>query len=190
MALYTVLYGGFMSSIGSITSGISINQPKKENLNISAADIIFEAKDGNSKQQVASVEFHQNDSSAAKAYYDTQVYAQEKTENSLSEVDKSSPSAVEEFLEYIKMTPAERIRVQVLREEGLTEEDYAKLSPEEKAKIDEKISQRIEQALKDEVGDISSVKEAISQYNYLSEKVVTGTSSGEDTGFANLFAIA
>ncbi|GGE51936.1 hypothetical protein GCM10007276_31270 [Agaricicola taiwanensis] len=40
------------------------------------------------------------------------------------------PSAKEEFLDYARMTPAERMRDAILKELGLTEEDLEGMEPE------------------------------------------------------------
>lgn len=52
-------------------------------------------------------------------------------------------SAAEQFREYMSLSPAEKIRLKMLSELGLTEEDYEALPAEKKEKIDLAIAQRI-----------------------------------------------
>ncbi|MDY0028489.1 MAG: hypothetical protein RBR86_00955 [Pseudobdellovibrionaceae bacterium] len=58
-----------------------------------------------------------------------------------------SNSAIAEFLEYQKMTPEEKLRDAILKKLDLTEEDLAALSPEERAKVEEKIKEMIKQEI-------------------------------------------
>lgn len=55
---------------------------------------------------------------------------------------KQSP-AVSEFLAEVQKTPAERIQEAVLKQLGLTPEEYAGMSGEEKAAVDEAIKDAI-----------------------------------------------
>jgi hypothetical protein len=59
---------------------------------------------------------------------------------------KSAGSAEQEFLDFAKMSPAEKIRYLYLQEHGLTEDDLEKMSPADRAKIEEKIRAEIKQA--------------------------------------------
>lgn len=52
-------------------------------------------------------------------------------------------SALEEFLAYMALSPAEKIRARLLKEMNLTEEELRELPPEEKQKIEAIIAQRI-----------------------------------------------
>lgn len=68
--------------------------------------------------------------------------------------DEDGPSAAETaFLEFMAMTPAERYRAMFLGEEGLTEEELAAMSPEERAKIEARIQERIEMAMNDQMSE-------------------------------------
>lgn len=48
------------------------------------------------------------------------------------------------FLEYMEKTPAERIREAILKEMGITEEDLAQMTPEQRQGIEEEIAQRMQ----------------------------------------------
>ncbi len=67
-----------------------------------------------------------------------------------AETDESL--AVAEFLEYMEMTPEEKYFDMFLKEEGLTQEEYDALPPEDKAEITEKIQNRIEEKMKEDLG--------------------------------------
>lgn len=63
------------------------------------------------------------------------------------ELDAASEALRTEFLEFSEMSLEERIRANILREKNITEEDLAKLEPDERAAIEEEIKQAILRAL-------------------------------------------
>ncbi len=62
----------------------------------------------------------------------------------------TEPSAKETFLEFMDMTPMERMRAEILGNLGLTEEQLAALPPDERRKIEDKIRRIIEETVKRE----------------------------------------
>ncbi|WP_370152834.1 hypothetical protein [Ferrovibrio sp.] len=66
--------------------------------------------------------------------------------------EKVKKTAEENFLDYARMSVAERIRAQMLEEEGLDEEKLAKLDAEMRKKIEEKIREAIEEKMRQETG--------------------------------------
>ncbi len=62
-----------------------------------------------------------------------------------SETTSGDTGIVEEFMELAKMTPAERLRKQMLEEMGLTEDSLKTLPPEERKAIEAEIREAIEQ---------------------------------------------
>ncbi|MFJ4371537.1 hypothetical protein ACIP1T_02825 [Pseudomonas japonica] len=54
-------------------------------------------------------------------------------------------SAAQEFRDYMALSPEEKIRLKMLNELGLTEEDYEALPPEKKEAIDKQIAQRMKE---------------------------------------------
>lgn len=71
----------------------------------------------------------------------TPVPAPASTEESTPEEELSMREKVRtEFHEYMEMTPAERLREQILKEMGLTEEQLEQMPPEERAAIEDKIA--------------------------------------------------
>lgn len=62
-----------------------------------------------------------------------------------SETTSADTGIVDEFMELAKMTPAERLRKQMLEEMGLTEDSLKTLPPEERKAIEAEIREAIEQ---------------------------------------------
>jgi hypothetical protein len=60
--------------------------------------------------------------------------------------DSGLDTAVQDFLDYAKKTPAERMRDAILKSMGLTEEDLKSMSPEKRKAVEETIRQKIKQA--------------------------------------------
>ena len=58
-------------------------------------------------------------------------------------------SAVSDFLDYAKETPAQRMRDAILKSMGLSEEDLKSMSPEKRKAVEETIRQRIKEAAED-----------------------------------------
>jgi len=56
---------------------------------------------------------------------------------------KPAQTAEQKFLEYAKMTPAERHHAQMLAELGLTEDQFKAMSPADQQKIEDKIRDMI-----------------------------------------------
>jgi len=68
-------------------------------------------------------------------------------ESSSKQID--ADNVVEEFLNYAKMTPFDRMRASVLKSMHLTETDLQQMSPEQKAAVEQKIKEAIENQVKD-----------------------------------------
>lgn len=66
-------------------------------------------------------------------------------------VDKVAPenSAKEEFLAYVEMTPAERMRATILEQMGMSEDQLASLDEETRRKIEEKIEEMIREKMEE-----------------------------------------
>ena len=61
-------------------------------------------------------------------------------------------NVVQQFMDYAKMSPMERMRAQILRSMGLTEDDLKKMSPEQQKAVEQKIEQIIKQQLQKNAG--------------------------------------
>jgi hypothetical protein len=68
----------------------------------------------------------------------------------------------DDFLEYARMTPAERIRAAVLDELGITEEELENMSPEARKAMEKQIAERtkekVEQATEKRTGMLIDVQ--------------------------------
>lgn len=61
------------------------------------------------------------------------------------------PDAKQEFLDFMEKTPMERMREQMLRVLGLTEEDVAAMTPEERQAVEEQIAAMIKENARQEL---------------------------------------
>ena len=72
-------------------------------------------------------------------------------------------SAKDDFLKYQAMTPAQKMRAMALAKLGVTEEQLKAMSPEDRAKIEQKLKDMIKQQVqndldkKDKTGQIADV---------------------------------
>tara|TARA_R110000796_G_scaffold46008_3_gene111356 strand:+ start:3257 stop:3712 length:456 start_codon:yes stop_codon:yes gene_type:complete len=85
----------------------------------------------------------------------------------------------EEFSRYMAMSVADKVKHSVLQQMGLSEEEYDALPPEEKAKVDEKIAERI--------ADMNSTTQTISaeQLQREASKRMRDTLDGQDADKKN-----
>ena len=61
-------------------------------------------------------------------------------------------SVVQQFMDYAKESPMERMRASILKSMGLTEDDLKKMSPEQQKAVEQKIEQIIKQQLQKNAG--------------------------------------
>lgn len=72
-------------------------------------------------------------------------------------------SAKDEFLKFQAMTPAQKMRAMMLAKLGVTEEQLKAMSPEERAKVEQKLKDMVKQQVqndpdkKDKTGQIADV---------------------------------
>lgn len=71
----------------------------------------------------------------------------------------AKPSAVDEFMAYMNMTPAEKMRDKILKEVGMTEDELESLPPEQRAAAEREIAEKLQtlqelQAAQDEPGSL------------------------------------
>src|SRR5262249_61404913 len=72
-------------------------------------------------------------------------------------LDTRSDNVVKEFLDYAKMSPMERLRANILKSMGLTEDDLKKMSPEQQKAVEQKIEQIIKQQFEKNAGKTGQV---------------------------------
>jgi TPP-dependent pyruvate/acetoin dehydrogenase alpha subunit len=77
-----------------------------------------------------------------------------------SQIGARTPA--DDFLEYARMTPAERIRAAILDEMGITEEELEAMDPEERKAMEKVIAERtkekVEQATEKRTGMLIDVQ--------------------------------
>lgn len=67
-------------------------------------------------------------------------------QSSVTEADTAKPkSAADEFKEYMQMSDEDKLKYALLAQMGVSKEQYDAMSPEDKAKIDKKLGDRMEQ---------------------------------------------
>ena len=62
--------------------------------------------------------------------------------------DEGGNAALEAFKAYMAMTPAEKMRDNILKEIGMTEEEIEALPPEQQKAVEEEIVQRMDERAK------------------------------------------
>jgi hypothetical protein len=67
--------------------------------------------------------------------------------NAEPETESLDPSAAEQFLDYMQKSPEERLRDNILKALGVTEEDIANMSPDERMAIEKKIKDIVKETL-------------------------------------------
>ena len=72
-------------------------------------------------------------------------------------LDTSSDDVAKQFMDDAKMSPMERMRAQILKSMGLTEDDLKKMSPEQQKAVEQKIEQIIKQELQKNAGTTGQV---------------------------------
>jgi hypothetical protein len=79
--------------------------------------------------------------------------------NAEPDLDSLETSAADQFLDYMKKTPEERLRDKILKALGLTEEDVANMSPDERIGLENKIRDIIKETLVKAEGDSAPERE-------------------------------
>jgi hypothetical protein len=74
------------------------------------------------------------------------------TSASSSGTTSQGNSVVQDFLDYAKMSPAERMRENILKSLGLTEQQFEKLSPAQQQAVNQKIQQIMLQQMQQNAG--------------------------------------
>lgn len=61
--------------------------------------------------------------------------------------EDAGPSAADQFLDYMRKTPEERLRDKILKALGVTEEDIKSMSPDERVALEEKIKDIVKETM-------------------------------------------
>lgn len=172
-----------MSIIGSFnpyTMATALQRSRAEDLDFkksSDAALLVEPGKPRENQQVAPT-FKSDESNAHQQAYDEAFArmlvnlnssASQASENSSPGADDIAagnegqaapkPSAVDEFMAYMAMTPAEKMRDKILKEVGMTEEQLENLPPEQRAAAEREIAEKMQtlqelKAAQDEPGTL------------------------------------
>jgi hypothetical protein len=71
---------------------------------------------------------------------------------SASGITSQGDSVVQDFLDYAKMSPMERMREEILKSLGLTDQQFKELSPAQQQAVNQKIEQIMQQQLQQNSG--------------------------------------
>ncbi|QGZ41721.1 hypothetical protein IP92_00707 [Pseudoduganella flava] len=70
--------------------------------------------------------------------------------DALSQATGAAPkTAAQELEDYVKMTPEQRMRADLLKKLGLTEDDVAGMSPEERKGVEAKLRELVQQQMEE-----------------------------------------
>ncbi len=131
----------FAGSVGATVIGTPDAEAWKDQLRAAMQGLNATTPSGDDGEDRATAVYGSLGSSSASAVTAQAIGQTEEAE---------TPSAKDEFLEFMEMTPMERMRAQILRNLGVTEEQIAAMPPEERKKIEDKIRQIIEETVRRE----------------------------------------
>ncbi|POA48139.1 hypothetical protein C1893_11695 [Pseudomonas sp. MPR-ANC1] len=81
----------------------------------------------------------------------------------ISDATKATPSATDEFKDYMSKSPEQRLRDNILRDLGITEEDIQNMPPEKQLAIGKEIAERMQDKMKlaqSEKENVNDVKDS------------------------------
>jgi len=81
-----------------------------------------------------------------------------KTSPTAAATKQFEQTAEEKFLDYAKKSPAEKIRDALLKSIGVTEEEFAQMSPEQRKEVEQKIADKIKAAMQKQTENGESTK--------------------------------
>ncbi|UGV27828.1 hypothetical protein E0H22_20390 [Rhodopseudomonas boonkerdii] len=70
-----------------------------------------------------------------------------KTSTALAATQQTEKTVEQKFLDYAKKSPAEKIRDALLKSVGVTEEQLKNMTPEQRREVEQKIADKIKEAL-------------------------------------------
>ena len=76
-------------------------------------------------------------------------YVAPQTSPQVTPAKTAGDKAVQDFMAYAKMTPAEKMRASILGSMGLTEDDLKAMDPKEREKVEAKIKDMIKQKVEE-----------------------------------------
>ncbi|MGD9637996.1 MAG: hypothetical protein AB7U85_02930 [Alphaproteobacteria bacterium] len=126
------------NALGEQLSGLSFLAQVTQNI---------EKYSGSSQNNDSISSVSESDSASAKTNFYAQLIGGVVQES--SSTDGSYSQTEQDFLDFAQKSPEERLWEMYLKDEGLTQEEFDALSPEERLKIEEKITKKIEEDMKE-----------------------------------------
>jgi TPP-dependent pyruvate/acetoin dehydrogenase alpha subunit len=83
--------------------------------------------------------------------------ASSTTSPAMGKLKSKGNDVVQEFMDYAKMDPMARMRANILKSMGLTENDVKNMSPEQQKAVEQKIEQLIKEQLQKNAGKTGQV---------------------------------
>lgn len=109
--------------------------------------MVTQTRSASEKGEVDFAVLLQEEAARTAAQSREQLERDKAAENNMRLEQTAEQDAHDELMRLLQMSPAERIRYQVLKELGLTEESLAQLPFDERMKIEAKIKEEIERQL-------------------------------------------
>ena len=94
---------------------------------------------------------------SSKAASSTSAAANAEPISGKSKLAAKGNDVVQQFLDYANMDPIQRMRANILKSMGLTEDDLKNMSPEQQKAVEQKIEQLIQEQLKKNAGKTGQV---------------------------------
>ncbi|MEG1040736.1 MAG: hypothetical protein RSE94_12545 [Pseudomonas sp.] len=106
------------------------------------------------------------------------VQLQSLKQSTSTEPDTPASSAVQEFRDYMALSPAEKIKEKLLNELGITQEEFDALPPEEKDKIERKIAEQMKKETElDSLATLNAHLQGPAQSARLAAELTTSTAA-------------
>lgn len=98
-----------------------------------------------------------NSSTGASSAADSTDATAGTTTSTTASFTPKGDDVVQQFMDYAKMNPMERMRANILKSMGLTEDALKQMSPEQQKAVEQKIEQMIKQELQKNAGQTGQV---------------------------------
>jgi|GEM_PF-6471102 len=152
-----------ISSISGASALLQNSSIKKKQENIAQDLAVPAAVNVAPPTQASTTQGVTSGDAAAKTKYTAQDIAQRMAE--------ANDKVMAEFLEIAKKSPAERIRDQILKAKGLTEEDVEAMSPEKREALEKEIADIIKDKIEEGVKKAMLNPEQVAHPNVSSQQV-------------------
>src|SRR5690554_5462149 len=124
-----------------------MKEPRMIRIDSHSTHMVTQTRSASEKGEVDFAVLLQEEAARTAAQSLEQLERDKAAENNMRLEQTAEQDAHDELMRLLQMSPAERIRYQVLKELGLTEESLAQLPFDERMKIEAKIKEEIERQL-------------------------------------------